>query len=597
MKSKTTAFWFVLAVALATAIWVLNNYFQPAAAAPQPLFAGLRPDQVTQIQIIPAGMREISVRRTNKVWRLEKPLVYPAQAAAIQGLLETLQTLTPILAISAGEMTTHKDADAEFGFANPQFTLDVAAGDQAWHVRVGYRTPPGDGVYVRVVGAPGTYITGTSWLQFLPHEVTEWRDTTLLDLPPLVDWLVITNGTQAIELRRDLTNRLWRMIRPLQARANNLLIVSALDQLRSASVSRFVSDDPKADLTAYGLEPAALDVWLGAGTNLLSAVHAGKGVTGQPGELYARREGYNTVVAAPKPPLALWQGAVNDFRDPNLVELTAPVAAIEVRGQNGFTLQQQGSNTWVEAGQKFPLNQEEVARFIRAVAGLRITDFVQDVVTASGLQSFGLTSPTREITLRSAVEDTNSIIAQLRFGSASTNEVYVKRADEDFVYGVGLEDFERVRLPGDYFRANRVWTFAETNVARVTLRQNGKTRQLLRNGTNDWSLAAGSQGIIDSPAVEEAVYRLTQLSVLAWIGRSFKDEEVGVGTNGLSVTLELKSGDKYAVEFGREELLPPQQTPTVLAVVTLDGERWAFVFPPLLCQLVAESLTIPASSP
>ena len=596
MKSKTTVFWLVLAAALATAIWVLNNYFQPGATGPQPLLAGLRPDQVTAIQVIPAGTREISVLRTNKIWRLDKPLVYPAQTAAIEGLLGALQKLTPAMTFSAGDMSAHKDADAEFGFANPQFTLDVVAGDRAWHLRVGNRTAPGDGVYVRVVGAPGAYVAGTGWLQFLPHEVTDWRDTTLLDLPPVVDWLVVTNGVQAIELRRDITNRLWHMVRPLQARANNLLIVSALDQLRSASVTRFVSDDPKADLTSYGLEPASLDVWLGAGTNLLAAVHAGKDVAGQPGEIYARREGYNSVVSTAKQPLAPWQGVVNDFRDPNLVELTAPVAEIEVRGDNGFTLQQHGSNTWTEVGQKFPVDADEVAKLLRSITGLRITDFVQDVVTASGLQSYGLASPSREITLRSVAGDTNSVMARLMFGGASTNEVYVKRGDEEFVYAVGLEDFQKVRLPGDYFRANRVWSFAETNVASVTLRQNGQTRLLVRKGTNDWSLAGG-QGIINPPAVEEAVYRLSQLSVMAWIGRDFNSEGIGVGTNGLSVTIELKSGEKYAVDFGREVRLPPQDTPTALAVVTLDGERWAFVFPPILCQLVAESLTIPAGNP
>ena len=75
--------------------------------------------------------------------------------------------------------------------------------------------------------------------------------------------MVITNGTQAIELRRDLTNRLWRMVRPLQSRADNLRILTAIQQLRTAKVSQFISDDPKADLTGYGLEPAALDIWLG----------------------------------------------------------------------------------------------------------------------------------------------------------------------------------------------------------------------------------------------------------------------------------------------------------------------------------------------
>jgi hypothetical protein len=217
---------------------------------------------------------------------------------------------------------------------------------------------------------------------------------------------------------------------------------------------------------------------------------------------------------------------------------------------------------------------------------------VQDVVTASGLQSFGLASPSREITLRAAAGDTNSVIAQLLFGTTSTNQIYVKRGDEDFVYALSLDKLNQLPLIGDYFRDRRVWNFSEDNVAQVTVRQNGKTRQLIRTGTNDWSLAAGSQGIINPPAVEETVHQLGQLAVAGWIGRKFNDSDIGLSTNNLSITIELKSGEQHTVGFGRNVL-----SETALAVVTLDGERWAFVFPPVLYPLVAESLTIPADTP
>jgi hypothetical protein len=593
MKSKTTALWFVLAATLAAAIWFLEKHFTPAAPAENFLFAGLRAGQVTDIQIIPAGAREISVSRTNKNWRLEKPFAYPAQTAAIQALLGALEKLTPVMALTAAEMRGRKNADAEFGFENPQFTLDLAAGEQSWHLRVGNKTAPGDGVYVRVVGAAGALVTDAGWLQFLPRDAAGWRDTSLVDTADTVDWIVVTNGAKAIELRRDVTNHLWRMIRPLQARADSLRIVTALQQLRSAKVSQFVSDDPKADLTTFGLEPAALDVWLGHETNLLTAVHAGKDAPGNPGQVFARREGWNAIVTTAKEPLAPWRGAVNEFRDPHLLELTAPVAEIEVRGENNFTLQQRGSNVWAVAGEKFPVDAENVQAFIRLLAGFRVADFVQDVVTGPGLQSFGLTNPpARQITLRAAVSDTNSVIAQLLFGAATTNQIYVKRADEDFVYALALDDLNRLPMSGEEFRDRRTWNFSEMNVTQVTLRQNGKMRQLVRTGVNQWSLAAGSQGIIDPFAVEETIHRLGELTAAGWLGRGPAAlEKIGLNTNNLSVAIELKSGEKLAVDFGLEI------SQTALAAVTLDGERWTFVFPPLIYPLVAEHLTIPANAP
>jgi hypothetical protein len=596
MKPNTTAIWFVLAVLLAAAIWFLEDQFQPAAPREIFVFAGLRAGKVTGVQIIPAGAREISAVRTNQIWLLEKPFAYPAQAAAIDRLLGVLEKLSPSLPISAAEMSGHKDADADYGFDNPQFRLDVTAGAQTWHLNVGNKTAPGDGVFVRVVGATGAFVTDPGWLQFLPRDANDWRDTTLVDVPAAVDWIVVTNGAKAIELRRDATNRLWRMVRPLQASADSLRIVTGLQQLRAAKAEQFVSDDPKADLAGYGLDPAALDVWLGSGTNLLTALHAGKEVNGNPALIFARRDGWNAIVATAKEPLAPWRGTVIDFRDPNLLELTAPVAEIEVRGQNNFTLQQRASNVWNVVGEKFPTDAEQVNAYLRMLGNLRIADFVQDVVTGPGLQNFGLASPSQQITLRSVAGNTNSIIAQLLLGATSTNEIYVKRAGEDFVYGLSLADLSRLTLPGDYFRDHHVWNFSETNVASVTLRQNGKTRQLLRTGTNEWTLAAG-QGIINPPAIEETVHRLGDLTALAWIGRKFTDADIGRTTNGLSIAIELKSGEKHLLEFGQNVQVPSLNAQTAEAAVMMDGERWAFVFPPVLYPLVADYLTIPPDAP
>ena len=218
---------------------------------------------------------------------------------------------------------------------------------------------------------------------------------------------------------------------------------------------------------------------------------------------------------------------------------------------------------------------------------------MKDVVTAPDLQSFGLAAPARQITLRSMAGDTNSVIAQLLFSTVQTNKVFVKRADEDFVYALAADDFNRLPASGWDFRERRLWHFSETNVTQITLRQNGQTRQLVRTGENKWSLAAG-QGMITPPAVEETVHRLGELAAAGWVGRNVTvPETFGLNTNNLSVTIELKSGEKFAVDFGAE--IPQAQT--ALAAVTLDGERWAFVFPAPLYQLVTAYLTIPASTP
>jgi len=595
MKSKTTALWFVLAAALAAGIWFSQKFLTPTAPAVGSLLAGLRAADLTGMQISPAGARQITVVRSNGVWQLQKPLAYPAQAAAIAALAGALEKLTPVTRLTAAELRGHRNADADFGFENPQFRLELSAADQSWHLLVGNRTALGDQVFLRVVGVDGAFVTDAGWLQLLPRSPDEWRDTALVDAAVgATDWIVVTNGAKALEFRRDPTNRLWRMIRPLSARADGARLAAALQQLQSGRVTKFVTDDPRADLSGYGLQPAELDVWLGHGTNFTAAVHAGKVSPENPGQLFARREGWNAVVTTAAETFAPWRGAVNDFRDPHLLALTAPVAEIEVRGETNFILRRHGPNDWMVVGERFLADRDSVHLLLNLLNGLQVSEFVKDVVTAPDLQGFGLATPSRQIILRAQAGDPNAVLAQLLFSTTETNRVLVKRADEDFVYALKPVDFARLPEAGWEFRDRRIWNFSEANVAQVTLRQNGKTRTLVRTGEGKWSLAPGSQGIINPPAVEETVHRLGELTAAGWVGRNVTaPEKYGLTATNLSLTVELKSGEKWNLDFGLE--LPQGQT--ALAAVTLEGERWVFVAPPATYQFVVNCLTIPPNAP
>lgn len=590
MKTKSTAIWFVIAAILFAAIWILQKVHSPSPVNTS-LLPGLRVTDVTGVEIVPAGALAISADFTNGVWQLEQPFQYPAQTAAIQTLLDLISKLTPTLRLTAADM--NKTASAGFGFDHPQFSIILTASGRQWQLDVGNRTAPGDGVYVRVVGVEGAFITGVDWLQWLPREATAWRNTSLVSAAGQFDTIVITNGTKVINLKLDVTNRLWRMTNPLQARANSLNILAALEQLRTAHVAQFVTDDPKVDLATFGLQPAELDLWLGSGTNLTAGIHLGKISTNDPAQVYARIDGWNSIVTVPKSIFDPWRSSVNDLRDPNLIELTAPVAAIEVSGTNGFILQQRGSNDWTVAGEKFPVDAEVVRSFIRQLANLRVAEFVKDNNTLKDLQDFGLATPAKQITLYSVAGDTNSVITQLLFGAGDTNKVYVKRADENFVYAITPASFNDLPEAGWQFRDHRIWNFAATNVSTITLHENGKTRVLLHLGENQWALGAGSQGVLDSPAaVEETVLSLSQLTALAWFRHNFPTpEQDGFDKNKLQIVIGLKTGEQFTLDFGGGNAT------TGIAVVTLDDGRWEFVVEPTLYQLIKMYLTIPSTAP
>jgi hypothetical protein len=157
-----------------------------------------------------------------------------------------------------------------------------------------------------------------------------------------------------------------------------------------------------------------------------------------------------------------------------------------------------------------------------------------------------------------------------------------------------LEDFNRLPEAGWEFRERRIWTFSENDVAQIVIHQNGKTWQIIRSGPNKWSFAPGSEGIINPPAVEETVHRLGELTAAGWVALNTTNAApYGFKPDNLQITVELKNGTKNTVDFGAEA----PTAKTALAAVTLEGEHWVFVFPPVLYQFVLSYLTIPANVP
>jgi hypothetical protein len=103
------------------------------------------------------------------------------------------------------------------------------------------------------------------------------------------------------------------------------------------------------------------------------------------------------------------------------------------------------------------------------------------------------------------------------FGTNGAGQIFAHRADENAVYSIREEDF--LSLPDEAWplRDRRIWNFAVSNVARVTITDGGRVHQLARRGEKDWELAAGSQGIVNPASLDQAVAKLGTLIASAWV--------------------------------------------------------------------------------
>jgi hypothetical protein len=406
--------------------------------------------------------------------------------------------------------------------------------------------------------------------------------------------VAVTNGPRVIEFQRGQARNQWLIINPSQARAYADRVDGLLTQLEASRVVQFVADGPKASLESFGLQPPDLEIGLALGTNPAALVQFGKSPTNDPTVVYARRVGQDTVVTIPTNGLALWHESVSAFRDPHLFNLQAEPVEIDVRADEKFSLQRQGTNVWKVLPENVAADPSAVVDLLSGLGESPIIEF-HDAVTPLDLPGYGLSPPSRQYVLRAAApaaSATNPVLVELSFGATTNNKVFVRRTDEaSSVYAIKLADFQRLPGAALQFHPRRLWQYLPEEVDRVVIRQAGRERQLIHSavGPLAWSLAEGSPGAIEPLAVNETIKELGRLSVTNWVARGETNRSrFGFKPAPCQITVQLKNGDKPTVEIGA-----PTPTNSFYGAVIQVGELWIFEFPPWLAQWIDRNLAIP----
>jgi hypothetical protein len=584
MNPRNTWLWLLAAVALFAFIFFVERRFHHAGEGPTRVLPGLNAASVTGVQVLHKGQVEINATRTNGSWQLRAPLNYSGNPARIESLLAFLERLVPAAYISAGDLSDRFNSDDKFGFTEPQATIILDHGELT-RLRVGDRTAPGDQVFLQVVGNDGIYVVDADLLKFVPATANDWRDDTLLDLNGLAfDRISVTNSGRNFEVQREGgTNGLWHILRPTPARADQARIQTALQGLEHGRISGFISDDPKADLESLGLQPAELEIGFSLGTNLVAGLQFGKSLTNRPTQIYARRAREATIVAVPSDLLAAWRAT--DFRDPHLIGAVGGVQGIDVQAEDTFSLQRQTNGGWQVMSANFAADSGLVKDLLSFLGELQVS-LVKGVVTEPDLPTYGLSSPVCTYILKGPTNAPESAVdtpamVELKFGTNTDDKVFARRTDESSVYGVKPADFAALRRMASAswcMREREIWRCSSNDLAGVTVRYQGKERKLLRKAAYQWSLAPGSQGIIEDIRLEETVRPITQLAASVWTARGLQNrDKYGFSDKDLQVTLDLQNGNRWTVEFGAQAPSGFQY-----AGVTLEGEFWIFEFHPLL---------------
>ena len=495
--------------------------------ASRSVLQGFDPATVTNIEIQPWGQPAIHAQRSapgSQVWRLTQPIAYPAQAQPIEALLSNLTTLEWKDRITDQELKDRPDAQAQFGFTKPQFSILLRDSTGDRRLEVGDLSPTGDEVFLSLVGGTAIYLTGADLLKDVPANKDRWRDPALLNLSAIpFNELTVRSAARELQLRRDPASHLWFLVRPVAARADTAKVTDLLEQLQALPVSRFVSDDPQADLEGFGLQSSPQTPYLtlvfSNGPNRVAGLQIGSSPTNAPEMVYARREETSNIVMVARETLGAWQGDYTNFLDQHFISLSPSlIESIETRGEDSFLVRKTTNGNWnVEGRENFMADAGLMDFWLSTLTN--ITTAIEKTVVAD-FTDYGLTNPALRYTIQfNPVVGSNSV-AHLEFGTNKSGQVFERRTDEDFVNTIGRDEFGRLPQVSWQLRDRRIWNFDSSNVVSLTIHQLGATRKYLRDPEGEWTFAPGYQGppFINSFSTEEGVHRIGNLTAIYWDG-------------------------------------------------------------------------------
>lgn len=580
MNSKTT--WRLLGLAVALYLFI---YFyegrravsKTAVAASLKLLPNLNPGRAASLDLSWSN-QVLRAQKSDEGWSLVSP-AYPAQVTAIENFVLTLKDLPRHSTLSAGDVASGGGLK-EFGLEPPFATLTLRQESNRFQLNLGSRTPLANQIYVQTPGSAEIHVTDASLLAQFPRSPNDWRSPMLMDLSGIAyDRVQIRAGPRVFELEQDRTNKIWRIAKPIPARANPNRIDQLLHLLREARVSQFVTDQPNPDLDKYGLQAPDAAISFGLDTNTLLSVEFGTPSTNAPNEIYAFRSRNTNIVAVPKELVDFLKLPYKQYHDPRLVSFSpATVDKITVKGGDGFTLQRLTNRLYqITEPAPLPTDPELVAQFFTNFFALEIVDFAKEVPTEPDLKQYRLAPPLSSFSLFSSATNsvgvaTNTLLAEVGFGAALLDTVFARRSDETPIYLTRLGDYQTLPLFSWQLRDRRIWNFAGTNVSALVVSNKGRTVRIPRNPATGWT-----SDPIQNAVIDETLHQIGQSKALAWVGKGGKRlKELGLAEEAFGLDIEFsRSGapEKVSLSFGKGTIRG-----NVYAAVFLDGETEKTIF-------------------
>jgi hypothetical protein len=489
----------------------------------------LTPERVTYLAVA-AGEVSIECERRLEGWFLTAPLQVRANAARIEQILTTIESLPQIETITAAQRKARNLTLESYRLSAPRTRLALEVDGRRLELLIGTESPAGDALYVRLSGADKIIATTTNLINVLPQSVEEMRERRILYRDAMqVVRLEIHRPESFVQLA--YKDGQWMIQQPFTAEADNAKVESVLRGLAGLTVIDFVADG-KADPVAYrlGVDDAAAQaaLWWPGDENGWR-IFFGKSTQEGGAKIYARRGDIDSIYTVGKDILDILAVRPSGLRERRIFTMK-PEHILS------YAIQQGDTRTLIE--RSAATSEWEIIEPVQARADKGVMDQILAILTtlradrfldgdSTNLADYGLAPPmlTVEVggarvsatgeTARIAPAPTRQWAARIVVGGRHNNGSMaygVLGGDRD-VFEFRLDrlrfshpDYTTAMLPAEAlkYRSRCVLSLMPQSVRRI-VRAAGSEQSaeiVERNPEGKWQVAPPAQGSVQLAVIE-----------------------------------------------------------------------------------------------
>jgi hypothetical protein len=293
------------------------------------VFAALQADKIEDITVTTAAGDATALKKDASGWQLTSPLAVKADEGEVSGMTNALSSLEVVRVIDENPTSLN-----DYGLSNPRIEIDFKA-DKPHKLLIGEKSPTGSDLFAKRDDEKKVFLIPATQETTFNRTTFDLREKTLLKFDrDKVDGVDVTAAGKSLTLTKDGAD--WKLIKPVQARADFGSVEGLVGKLQTAQMKSVVTSDPTpADLKKYGLDKPDTTVNVNSGSSRATLVFGSKAPDNT---VYARDASKPTVVTVDATLVDDLKKGGDDYRRKDLFEFRPyNVTHIELT-HNGQTL-------------------------------------------------------------------------------------------------------------------------------------------------------------------------------------------------------------------------------------------------------------------